>query len=55
MNAPVKHNTASNIPAQNYIVVDGLFKAGIYLITNIVNGKKYIGLSNNVQRRMLSI
>ena len=51
MNAPAKYAAASNIPAQNYIVVDGLFKAGIYLITNIVNGNKYIGLSNNIQRR----
>jgi group I intron endonuclease len=25
---------------------------GIYLITNLVNGKKYVGLSNNINRRI---
>lgn len=50
MNMSVRRS--ENLPSQNYVVTDALLKAGIYLITNIVNGNKYIGLSNDMQRRI---
>jgi group I intron endonuclease len=33
---------------------EGLFMRGIYLWTNLINGKKYVGKSENIQKRKRS-